>query len=216
MTTSNVGCCGGMSQQAACAGLAIKDAGQVEAGTVRPGLIDRKVTLLISLGAAMAGNCEPCLRKLVPDLKEAGASDDEILGAISVGQMVKEKPMAIMKETVDELMGSSLSEESVTDACPGDVMEKDDKFRVMMLIAAASAMAANCEFCLNKIIPDLIEAGVSETDMRRAVEIGQAIKEKPATIMKEAADILTGGNLSGKPVSADCAPKGASQAGCCG
>jgi len=64
--------------------------------------------------------------------------------------------------------------------------------KVTLLIAAGAAMAANCEPCLNKIVPDLIEAGVHEADIRRAVEIGQFVKDKPAEHMKEVADILTG------------------------
>jgi alkylhydroperoxidase/carboxymuconolactone decarboxylase family protein YurZ len=73
-----------------------------------------------------------------------------------------------------------------------------------MLIAAGAAMAANCEPCLNKVVPDLLEAGVAEADIRRAVEIGQFVKDRPAAIMKEAADILTGAHLSDKPVSQGC------------
>ena len=69
-------------------------------------------------------------------------------------------------------------------------------YKVTMLIAAGAAMAANCEPCLNKIVPDLIEAGVAETDIRKAVEIGQFVKDKPAAIMKEAADALTGSQLA--------------------
>lgn len=69
-------------------------------------------------------------------------------------------------------------------------------FKVTMLIAAGAAMAANCEPCLNRVVPDLIEAGVAEADIRMAVEIGQFVKDKPAAIMKEAADVLTGSNLS--------------------
>lgn len=68
--------------------------------------------------------------------------------------------------------------------------------KVTMLIAAGAAMAANCEPCLNKVVPDLIEAGVAEADIRKAVEIGQFVKDKPAAIMKEAADALTGTNLA--------------------
>ncbi|MHC4464646.1 MAG: carboxymuconolactone decarboxylase family protein, partial [Planctomycetota bacterium] len=48
-------------------------------------------------------------------------------------------------------------------------------YKVTMLIAAGAAMAANCEPCLNKIVPDLLEAGVAEADIRRAVEIGQFV-----------------------------------------
>ena len=65
-----------------------------------------------------------------------------------------------------------------------------------MLIAAGSAMAANCEPCLNRVIPELIETGVTEEDIRRALEIGQFVKDQKADVMKEAADLLAGTNLS--------------------
>ena len=81
-------------------------------------------------------------------------------------------------------------------------------YKVTMLIAAGAAMAANCEPCLNKIVPDLIEAGVAEADIRRAVEIGQFVKDKPAAIMKEAADVLTGTHLA-DPNASDGCPAGA-------
>jgi len=77
-------------------------------------------------------------------------------------------------------------------------------YKITMLIAASAAMAANCEPCLNKAIPELIEAGVSEADIRRAVEIGQFVKDRPAAIMKEAADLLTGTNLLAGPVVEGC------------
>lgn len=77
-------------------------------------------------------------------------------------------------------------------------------YKVTMLIAAGAAMAANCEPCLNKIVPDLLEAGVSEADIRRAVEIGQFVKDKPAAVMKEAADMLTGSHLSKRRASEGC------------
>ena len=81
-------------------------------------------------------------------------------------------------------------------------------YKVTMLIAAGAAMAANCEPCLNKVVPDLIEAGVAEADIRKAVEIGQFVKDKPAAIMKEAAVALTGSHLSEPHTSEGC-PAGA-------
>ena len=90
-------------------------------------------------------------------------------------------------------------------------------YKVTMLIAAGAAMAANCEPCLNKIIPDLIEAGVAEADIRKAVEIGQFVKDKPAAIMKEAADALAGTRLSGKQKPEGCpSDKMKAASGCCG
>jgi len=77
-------------------------------------------------------------------------------------------------------------------------------YKVTMLIAAGAAMAANCEPCLNRVVPDLIEAGVAEADIRKAVEIGQFVKDKPASIMKEAADALTGTRMSAPQKSEGC------------
>ena len=77
-------------------------------------------------------------------------------------------------------------------------------YKVTMPIAAGAAMAANCEPCLNKIVPDLIEAGVAEADIRKAVEIGQFVKDKPAAIMKEAADALTGTHMTDPHKSEGC------------
>lgn len=219
MTASNGECgcgCGGSEAHDASVGTATEEVKRGQTVQIRPGLIDRKVTLLMSAGAAMAGNCEPCLRNIVPQLREIGASANEIRGAIYTGQMVKERPMAMMKQVADELTGSQLWEASELESCPADEMQKDDNYKVTMLIAAAAAMAANCEFCINKVVPDLLEAGVSETDLRKAVEIGQFIKDKPASIMKEAADILTGSKLSGRPVKQDGPAAAAKQGGCCG
>jgi alkylhydroperoxidase/carboxymuconolactone decarboxylase family protein YurZ len=44
-------------------------------------------------------------------------------------------------------------------------------YKVTMLIAVGAAMAANCEPCLNKAVPELIGAGVSFADIRQAVEM---------------------------------------------
>jgi hypothetical protein len=90
-------------------------------------------------------------------------------------------------------------------------------YKVTMLIAAGAAMAANCEPCLNKIVPDLIEAGVDEADIQKAVEIGQFVKDKPAAIMKEAADALAGTRLSEQHKSEGCPADSMKAAGgCCG
>ena len=95
------------------------------------------------------------------------------------------------KERCDKIIAEGLT----GIANPVDVPKiVDDK--VTMLIAAGAAMAANCEPCLNKIVPDLIEAGVCTADIRRAVEIGEFVKNQPAAIMREAADALTGTRLS--------------------
>ena len=93
-----------------------KDIGQI---------VDYKVTMLIAAGAAMAANCEPCLNKIVPDLIEAGVAEADIRKAVEIGQFVKDKPAAIMKEAADALAGTHLSEQNKSEGCPSDVMKAE-------------------------------------------------------------------------------------------
>jgi hypothetical protein len=106
-----------------------------------------------------------------------------------------------MKAAADRITGTSLVQETPAWRCPAEQMEQSPLYPVLMLIAAGSAMAANCEPCLNKAVPDLIEAGVHKGDIRRALEIGQAVKDQQADVLKEAADILADTNLSERSVA---------------
>ena len=89
--------------------------------------------------------------------------------------------------------------------------------KVSLLVAAASAMATGCEPCMDQIIPNLIEARVSDADIRKAVEIGQRVKDAAADYMKEVADVLAGTRLAGSRGSVravnDPTPEGGA---CCG
>jgi AhpD family alkylhydroperoxidase len=91
--------------------------------------------------------------------------------------------------------------------CPAEKMEKDESYQRVMLIAAGSAMAASCEPCLNHVIPNLIEAGVPESRIRTAVEIGQYVRDREADVMKEAADVLAGTQFLEEEVPTEC-PQG--------
>jgi hypothetical protein len=101
-------------------------------------------------------------------------------------------------------MNSEKKEHKITELQAMNDIPQIVDYKVTMLIAAGAAMAANCEPCLNRVVPDLIEAGVAEADIRKAVEIGQFVKDKPAAIMKEAADVLTGSSLSEPHESEGC------------
>ena len=47
-------------------------------------------------------------------------------------------------------------------------------------------MAANCEPCLEKAVQGLVETRVDDRDIRRAVEIGQAVKDRAVARAAEA------------------------------
>ena len=155
-------------------------------------IIDGKVTRLIAIGASMAANNESRFTEAIEALRAEGTYEDEIRLAVQVGQTVKDRPAGIMRTLADDLTGTSLVGEAAPGGCPAQAMKQTPVYAVMMLIAAGSAMSANCEPCLNKVIPDLIEAGVADQDIRRTLEIGQSVKDQKADEMKEAADILAG------------------------
>ena len=92
-----------------------------------PAIVDYKVTMLIAAGAAMAAHYEPCLNKIVPDLIEAGVSWDDIRSAVSIGQAVKDRPAAIMKEAADVLTGTQLSDQSTSEGCPLEEMKSRER-----------------------------------------------------------------------------------------
>ncbi len=97
---------------------------KLQVATEIPQIVDYKVTMLIAAGAAIAANCEPCLNKVVPDLIEAGVAESDIRKAVEIGQFVKDKPAAIMKEAADALTGTSMSDLNKSEGCPDDALKQ--------------------------------------------------------------------------------------------
>lgn len=165
------------------------------------GIIDGKVARLIAVGASMAANNESGFNESVESLRALGAHEDEVRLAAQVGQTVKDKPAGMMKTLADRLTGTSLQSKTPHAGCPAEKAKQTSAYPILLLIAAGSAMSANCEPCLNKVIPDLIEAGVAEEDIRLALEIGQFVKDQQADLMKEVADILADTDLSERSIA---------------
>lgn len=51
--------------------------------------LDNQMKALISIGASIGANCQPCLQYHVGHAKEIGISEQDIQVAIRVGQMVR-------------------------------------------------------------------------------------------------------------------------------
>ncbi len=167
-------------------------------------LVDDKVSMLIMAGAAVAASYRPGLEELLPRLKDAGVPDELIQGAIQIGHAVREKPVAVVKQLTDTLSAAGAPEQPAAGGCPADRLGPGYAFKVTMLIGAGAAMAANCEWCLSQAVPNLIEAGVADADIRKAVEIGQSVKDRVAAVMKEAADLMAGTQFSRTQTSEAC------------
>jgi len=116
MMGKKTGCCDQGNQAAA--SRSEKQAGSDAVRNSVYKIVDKKVTLLIAAGAAMAANCEPCLNKIVVDLKEAGVGTNDIRRAVEIGQFVKDKPAANMKQLADKLTGTRLGLMRSSEECP--------------------------------------------------------------------------------------------------
>jgi AhpD family alkylhydroperoxidase len=153
---------------------------------------DYRRVMLIAAGSAMAANCEPCLNMVIPNLIEVGVPETEIRKAVEIGQYVKDRQADIMKEAADVLAGTCFLDKEVPEECAREPMGAPEFDKMSMLIAVGASVAGNCENCLNTVVRELKGAGATNEEIRAAVMIGQTVKEKPAGIIKEAADKLTG------------------------
>lgn len=164
-------------------------------------VVESDLAGLIVVGAAVGANDETQLAKAVSELAENGVADADIRTAVEVGRIVRSKPAGFMKEAADVLTGTSLSDTVRSEGCPVTEMGPEAEIGVKMLIAAGAAMAANCEPCLNKAVPELIEAGVANKDIQEAVKIGQRVKDEAAETTDRTVCSLMGNSRTEPPTS---------------
>jgi AhpD family alkylhydroperoxidase len=69
-------------------------------------LFNPKVKELVALGAALACNCEPCLRFHYHQAKQLGIDDEDIRSALDVAAMVKQTPARNARRLAYKLLGS--------------------------------------------------------------------------------------------------------------
>jgi len=62
---------------------------------------------LVALSAALACNCEPCLRYHYREAKKLGISDEDIRAAFDLALAVKQTPARNAQELAERLLGSA-------------------------------------------------------------------------------------------------------------
>lgn len=89
-------------------------------------VVDQETQLLISMGAAVAAGCIPCLQSIVAQARANGIDEKKMRAAARTGQFVKEQPIRDMKVFSDELLGTHLLAVPAEAAgCPVEVNEKE-------------------------------------------------------------------------------------------
>jgi AhpD family alkylhydroperoxidase len=64
-----------------------------------------QVNELVAIGAAIAANCEPCLKYHYDQARKLGVSDADMLAAVRMAQRVKQAPAGAMLELAGKLLG---------------------------------------------------------------------------------------------------------------
>jgi len=59
---------------------------------------------LVAIGAAVAANCESCVRFHIRQGRETGLSDAQLRAAVAVAHKVKETPARLVLELADRLL----------------------------------------------------------------------------------------------------------------
>lgn len=68
--------------------------------------------------------------------------------------------------------------------------------QVAELVAIAAAIAANCEPCFKYHYDQARKLGISDADMRRAVDMAQMVKDTPARAILKLAERYVGASTS--------------------
>lgn len=87
--------------------------------------MEKKVKLLIAVGAAVTASCQPCLKTAVSQAKEAGAQEKEIQEAIAIGRVVRKGAIGKMDNFTSTLIRKDVV--SSSDECPFGSTEEDFK-----------------------------------------------------------------------------------------
>ncbi len=68
--------------------------------------MEDKTKLLIAVGAAVAVNCQPCFKTIARQAREAGVGEKEILEAVGVARLVRNKSHMQMDRFVAGITGA--------------------------------------------------------------------------------------------------------------
>jgi len=80
---------------------------------------------LVAMGAAIAANCEPCLKYHYQQAQQLGVSKADMARAVQMGAKVKESPHQAILRLADKLTGAGLAQPvDSSDRCCGPKAEK--------------------------------------------------------------------------------------------
>ena len=138
--------------------------------------LSQKEKELVAVAASIASGCVPCTRHHVQAVREAGASEAEVLGAIGIALDVRDNAT----ETMAEAAQGNLNYEYLAKAPSSPLDQPIDS-----LVALGAALACNSVAGLEYHLTQARAAGASARQIQTAIGIARAIRKSAA----EKADI---------------------------
>jgi len=86
--------------------------------------LDTETQLLVSVGAAVAAGCIPCLENIVTMAQAESVDPKKLKAAAIIGQFIKDQPASHMKTAADRLLGTHLQARAVAISCPAETGEE--------------------------------------------------------------------------------------------
>jgi len=86
--------------------------------------MEKKIKILIAVGASVTANCQPCLRTATTQAQLAGADKKEILEAIAIGKTVRKGAFGKIDKLASTLTGE---DDANSKECPFGATEEEVK-----------------------------------------------------------------------------------------
>lgn len=171
---------------------------------------------LVATGASVAAGCVPCTQYHVKAVRDAGATEEEVMRAIDGALAVKHGTEAVMRRVAGDALGRPTAEAHAR--CADEVARAAD--RMTELVAIAAAVAVNCGTTFRRHVERGRAVGVRDDEIQLVVTFARMIRAKATHKMDEATgeaaaagtvERPTAPGASDRPTAAASAP-----ASCCG
>lgn len=142
---------------------------------------------LVAVGASVAAGCKPCTNYHFKQVREAGASDEEIKQAISDAVSVRDSAKNIMEAHALKHLGIVKNIDEY--GC------NENTTRIKELVSVAAAFAVNCTSNLEKHIALAQNVGISDSEVKSVLDLALFIKGKASSHVDRIAERI-GNNVS--------------------
>ncbi|MBI5505222.1 MAG: carboxymuconolactone decarboxylase family protein [Deltaproteobacteria bacterium] len=153
--------------------------------------LSEKEKELVAVAASVAAGCIPCTRYHVKAVQTAGATLDEVTGAVEVALRIKRGAAAVMEGVARTALGLNADSATAAAAGCGD--------RVSRLAAIAAAVAVNCTTSLERYVAIAVGTGIRGDEIRLVVGLAQMIRAKAAEKMDAASKADAAGAAADPP-----------------